>query len=367
LNNNISNPNSEIFRSIQYQGKSPNGVMQELQGLAGIYADTSQKNDYSSTISNWKTNEDLGIRGPGESMFTLKEASNISRFDENLSEALEKIRTGQDVERIEYTKDGTGMAMSGQGSIKNVKAPASYENVLSGPQQKQYDEIVEILIENENPEALIAAKNSPEMAREVQAYLKNAGNLLKQNAVIQDDFVKYYGTSVGANSKSRKEIDDHTRTNFKDLRYGYDGKEYAWNELPSDVRTKFLNKQSSNYQGYMSPKNFEGLHKEGDSELYVSPHVYNLVGDDGKAEDLYVGRSSGERSTPAFAADRDYNKIYRAKYRPNKTYTLPQIGISYKYNAQSQKYIVTNIKTGEKTSMDDTQLQDSLYDMYGAN
>jgi len=54
LNNNIQNPNSEIGKSIAYQGKNPNQVLQEIGNLAEVYVEDSQKSDYSQTITGFK-------------------------------------------------------------------------------------------------------------------------------------------------------------------------------------------------------------------------------------------------------------------------------------------------------------------------
>jgi hypothetical protein len=375
LNTNITNPNSEIYKSIAYQGKSPNNVINEIQGLAGVYADVTEKDDYTATISGWKTNKDLGINAPGSSSYTNSEATNIKRFDESLSGALGKIIGG---ETVNVAGDGIdvgianrdidpfdALATIGMGRAPTQEVAATYTNSLSKAQKKEYDDIVQILMDNDNPTVLIGSKDSPAVAAEVQNYLSNAGNLLKQNAIIQDDFVKMYGTSTGSTSKSRKEIDEFIRNNRADLRFSIEGEELGWDELSDEQRIAF--DESSSYQGYMSPKNFEGIHKEGDKELFVSPHVYNIYDPDTKkSQKVYVGRTTGERSSPEFRADRSFNKMYQAKYRPLKTFSIPELKMTYKWDNVGNAYIIKDSRDETKEAMGEEELQNWIYEFYGA-
>tara|TARA_R110002124_G_scaffold281430_1_gene455694 strand:- start:49649 stop:51472 length:1824 start_codon:yes stop_codon:yes gene_type:complete len=373
LNNNINNPNSTMGQSIAYQGKTSNQVLSEIGNLAKVYIEDSQKNDYSRTITGFKSAKELGLNQEGNAKYITTDASNIKRFDSDLSTKLTEIIDNKVININRPTtnsvtpSNAAGFNAIGTTStgFEQKKETASIENRLTDKQKKEYDDIYNILNTGDDAVMLISDKYDPAIVRKVNDYIQNTGNLLKQNAIIQDDFVKEYGTSTGATSKTRGEIDEYIKTNKSHLQYSYKGKEYStFNELPDDVRAKF---EKAKYVGYMSPKNFEGIHKESNKDLYVSPHVYDLYDEDNDTtEPLLVGRATGERNSPEFIADRDFNKIYQSKYRPKKEFYIPTIGVNVKYDNDSDMYILNDPKSGNKTSMDEISLQNWIYNYYGA-
>ena len=386
MNSNLANQNSDVYRSLEYAGKTPESVMGEIQGLASVYLDTSVGNNYSETFSNYKSAKELGLNIPGNAMYTNMAATNVQRTDQELSDLLDPIINGDEIDVV--TAIGSNPVTNSNAAMMNSlgttgsnfetkKAIAAVENQLTGPQKEQYDEIYKIIYDESNANHLLYDKYHPQIAADVQEYVKNTGNMIKQNAVIQNDIVKYYGTSKGVNSKPKADIDSYNRTNAPDLMYGYDDgnglKEYKYDDLPDAVRVKF--RKSSQYQGYMSAMNFEGMNKEANKNLYVSPHVYNLYDDEtGEAEKLFVGRSSGERAEPEFIADRTFNQMYWAKTRPRQKRVLEDLGIQYHYDDKTGQFVVEDLDAADNldvtegkrlAALDATTLHNMILTHYG--
>lgn len=374
LNNNISNPNSEIGKSIAYQGKDPNQVLQEIGNLANVYIEDSQKNDYSRTITGYKSAKELGLLGmEGNVAHTTTEASNVKRFDNTLSNALDDVINGKliqvatesNLNSVNPSNVGSFSAFGTTGNSAKFKSQAAtIENSLTSSEKERYDNIYQTLLENDmSASAIIYDKYHPEVVKDVQEYLKKYNtNILRQDTIIQGDIVKTYGESTGVNSKSVSDIDRYNKMNRANLKYSYDGKEYDFNDLPENIRLQF---DKAIYTGYMSPKNFIGADKQSNSDLYVSPHVYTIVDPDtGKTEELLVGRTSGERKSPEFQADRRFNLLYqKALSNPFKNIDASEFGVNIKYNPESRQhpYIITSKSTGQKEAMDETTLHNAIY------
>lgn len=370
LNSNVNNPNSEIGKSIRYQGKNPNQVLQEIGNLAEIHIEDSQKSDYSQTITGFKSAKELGVGLDGSTAFTAMEATNVKRFNDSLSSALSDIIDGKEVSVMigNNTKSvnasnaagfNTIGTTSGGGEFK--KELANVENTLNAKQKAQYDNIYDVLMSNDNVATLLNDKYSPEVAQEIQNYVTKYSDVLRQDIIVQGDIVKTYGNSTGINSKSSKDIDTYNKTNRADLQYSYDGKEYTFNELPEEVRLQY---DKAIYQGTMSPKNFRGFGKESNSDLYVSPHVYTLVDPNtGETEKLLVGRPSHERVGVDWKADKIFNKAYQETITtPLKEIYYPEIGAIVKYNPdnKSTPFILKSPRTGKTTAVDDVTLQNAI-------
>lgn len=390
MNSNLANPSSDVYRSLEYAGKTPDSVMGELQGLASVYLDTSTSNNYSETFSNWKSAKELGLNIPGSAMYTNMAATNVQRGDAELATALDDIIAGKEIDVVtaagsESVNNKNAARFNTSGTTGTTydtkKATATVENTLTGDEKRMYDEVYDIIYDDQDANHILYDKYHPEIARDVQEYLKSTGNMIKQNPVIQNDIVKYYGTSKGVSTKTRNQIDSYNRTNAPDLMFGYDDgdgfQEYTWDELPSDVRIKF--RKSSEYQGYMSAMNFEGMNKENNKDLYVSPHVYNLYDDedggDQSAVKLLVGRSSGERADREFIADRAFNQMYQAKVRPRKKMVMEDLGIQYHYDDKSGKFVVEDLNSADNidltegkrvAALDPSTLHDMILTHYGA-
>ena len=372
MNRQIQDPNSKLRRSLQYNDTDPNRVLSEITSLAkSKLIDDRKTTGGSSKISSYKTAKELGLNDKGNAMYDTTEASNVIRFDNDLSSALDDIISGKQINvnsgKTDSVNSSNVASFNAFGttstSFSQNKATASVKNHMSGKQKEEYDKLYEGL-KNDNPTLLLHDKYSPEVAEEINNYIKDSSNLLRQNFIIQDDFVKEYGTSKGAASKNRKEIDDYIKTNISDQTFGYNGQEFTYDQLPEDVRLKV---RKAKYSGYLSPKNFEGLDKDSNKDLYVSPHVYELYDEDtGEIEKLYVGRKAGERNSPEFKAARNFNQVYqKSKYRPNINHNIPELKADIKYDKNKDLYILKDTRTGEITAMDEISLQNAIYDMHG--
>lgn len=100
LSNNIANPNSDLGRSLQHQGKSPLQAMQEISGLADVYLTDKTVRESGSKISNLQSDEGAMFSGMGIALaneqFTPSKYSGMS-----LSEINGAIANLSDLEQLE--------------------------------------------------------------------------------------------------------------------------------------------------------------------------------------------------------------------------------------------------------------------------
>lgn len=358
MNNQINNTNSEVYQSLIHQGKTPESAMQEIEGLGEVFIKTKSDQAHGETISNYSPAKEAGIMNTGNSSYDTTSATNVKRFNSELDTTLSNIIEGKMA-----TIYGSKYRASEVAPPNSKREKSTFENSLKGKEKENYDALYNQL-KDDNPVLLTSDKYSPEAAVEIQAYLKDTADVLRQNFIIQDDFVKEYGTSTGV-TKSKADIDKYIKTNLSDQTFGYNGEEYTYSELPEDIKKNIM---TAKYSGFLSPKNFEGFQKESNENLYVSPHVYELYDEDtGDIEKLYVGRKAGERNTPEFKADKIFNKVYQtAKFRPKIAHKIKGLKATVKYMPSQDMYILTDNATGEKQAMDEITLQNAIYTASGA-
>ncbi len=367
LNNNINNPNSDLGKSIAYQGKSPSQVLSEIGNLAKVHLDDSQGNDYTRTITGFKSAKELGIddQNLGDLSYASTDAQNITRFNEDMSNSLKNIIQGNLVSNSDGIKNINRSVGLGPIPFDTKREKASFKNSMSESQRAQYDKLYNGL-KNIRPELAAYGPDSIESAKIISEYVENTGNMLHQDIIITDDLVKEYGNSTGSNPKSKDDMLEGIKTTRTHRKYAINGEEMDYDDLPSEIKIA-INEGKVDYSGYMSPKNFRGFGKDSNKDLYVSPHILNYYDEDGESVEILVGRETGDSAKPDFKADRQFNDIYvNTKMTPNIPYKKEDLGANITYVPNSDdpsngKYVLQSLTDPNRNEIvDESTLQSML-------
>ena len=377
VNNQILNENSDVRRSLDHQGKNVNDVLTNISGLSGVYAKDSYAKDTKSQVTNFSPATDLGVAGyEGKLQYETEEAENIQIYDSTLTDGLDSVLSDESfAASAEYESDGSpGLNMSGSSFVgKRDKVKKTLKNTLKPKQLKAYEDTVDKL-KTRHPELRDLDYNHPDVIAFASQYIKNNQNILRQNKIITDDFVKSYGDrSSGVDGTNPEKImklifnEAHNRT------FDIDGKVYTYDDLPDEIRSNFKNLV---YSGYYSPENFmESPNGDFNYEnLYVSPIALTYVDEDtGDRTKVLVSRGASEMADPAFEADKTYKEIFvnTNKY-PNIPFNVPKSNISVIYNPSAVKPYLINRKdangnyAGDPIEARASELQSKILELEGA-
>jgi len=138
LNNNITNPNSQIGQSIQYEGKSPLQVLNEIGNLAEVYVNSSQKNDYTRTMTNFTPTIKDDTSRPPNFIKDIIQGIDIKNID-----ATSPLNMTETFKNVQYDNKGNIIANKGdyktyQEKIKAIQDKGTYGNVTFDPNTGLY-------------------------------------------------------------------------------------------------------------------------------------------------------------------------------------------------------------------------------------
>jgi hypothetical protein len=384
MNNQVLNPNSEVGMSIRHSRKDPDSVLKELSGLDKVYQKDQYAKETGSQISNFNPPKtgDLEVDN-GNPNYEYAEASSVKVYNDKIINKLNDIINDKNVTvgGSPTYKSGvspTGVYFSGQEGIKQEKA--NIENQLDEQEKRDYDKVYNNIVLN-NPNYSNLNKYSKEAVSLVQEYFNNNKEIIRQDIIITDDFIKQYGDrTIGeASTSERNKIETVVQSNPELRKYFIEGSDRAlsYDELPSEIKENFKNLTHS---GYYSPKNFltDKYGQVENKELFVSPIKMQYRDDKGEITNILVGRSASERNSPEFKADKDFNNVFvNTNKFPDIPYKLPNNNIEIVYlskpsmiNGKKYSYIINKqLPEGgydKPSPVTESELQNLFLRAYGA-
>lgn len=374
MNNQISNPNSPLKKSMDHQGVTSEDALQMVAGLTPIYAQTKTGRSTTKAITGFKSAAELGIgSNTGALNYEYTEAEAIQvRHGEQVS-ALRDIQEGN------ATPGAGNVATSGASgpSInKDDDTPPALSNFVNRFSAEERDEMVSLYerIKDRNPNLKNMPFGSQAAAGAMADYLEGNQNILRQNIIITDDFFTTYGeNSVGTEKTSRAKIQEGVFANIETRSFAVDGEVLTFNELPEDVKVNY--RKQLTYGGYASPKNFLSRQfnsEEQNKNMFGSPLKFSMQDDEGNMKTIYVSRSGAEMESPGYQADLVFNDVFtNTNEYPDLPYRVETAdGIAeITYNSKTKSYSVVPDPTtsGFKApiQLTESQLQSSFYNSMG--
>lgn len=155
INSQILNPNSTTHQSIIHQGKNPNDILSEIQGLASVYVNNKKSSASGSEISNFTPRIGQDESDVPNFVTNKIQGYNVEKLDPN------SILVGlKDTEKIQY--DNNGNIISGSSQY------ATYEDKIRDIKSKK-------LIAKNDPEGKEGVRYNPETGIYEERVISNSG------------------------------------------------------------------------------------------------------------------------------------------------------------------------------------------------
>lgn len=380
FNSELSDPNSAWRQSIEFEGLDTGQLANQINsGFASMLS--NKVTDNRSQNITVKSGTELGIpNNPNNLAHEAKEASYVNNTYSDIVSTLDNILAGKthsvskapiDPKDTEYNKNLMREYNKRAGKPITINdLPKEHQDVY----KKMFDRIK---LSNENLSNINF--DNPEAIKIVRDALDKNRNILRQDQIITDDFVKQYGDrSTGISSNDPSKIEDYVYRERDYRKYAIDGEVMTYDELPDDIKKGFKTKMQ--YSGYYSPKNFNTFTygSKKDKNLFVSPIVYKYTNDKGETKEVLISRSNSELNSPAYKADALFNDIFtNTNLLSNIPYKIPNQNSFISYspdnvspdNPDNKPYIINSKdKDGNfKKPMyyTEEELQSKLYDVFG--
>lgn len=356
LNNQIANPNSDAYKSILHQRKTPQQAIQELSGLSDVYIKSKTGRTSQSSIGSFKAAEASGLAaGIASPNYEYDPAENITGYSDKF---IEKMKNNINGKSNSYTTP-TGYTSMGA----HAGAPLTVnKNLFSSKENEVYQKAYDIVKSN-NPN-ISSDPYSKEAFKQVLPFLENNSDIMRQNIIITDDIVTQYGDrSIGINKNSPDKIAEVIHRNPKNRKYSIDGEIYNYDDLPDNIKENFNKVQ---YSGYYSPKNFLGFGKKENKDMFISPIKMMYRDDDGDVVDILVSRSPSERNTRSHKADATFQDIYQTTNIGSGEYhNFPKLNSSIKFDSSTKRYTIKTVDGKVSQPLTEQQLQAGMYKTYG--
>lgn len=101
LNNRISNPNSDVYKSIVHQGKTPEMAIQELSGLEDVFVKDKYSNQSSSSVNSFRPREEKAITNGNMFLNHMLKGTNLKAVAED-----SPLNSMKQLENAEYDRNG---------------------------------------------------------------------------------------------------------------------------------------------------------------------------------------------------------------------------------------------------------------------
>jgi len=367
LNRELSDPNSEVRRSVEFDGQNPNTVLQNAISQLGIYRDNKVTNErgYSVGSVDWKQADET------DDSMNL-EAVNVEGVDVTKNSNLLSKLNGTFV--TEY---------------KPVDIVASRAGVKQDLNNKKQSEKIQ--------KETLDSQEYRNLARGI-ARTQNLGNDLKSQKV--QDAVKKYLTDNKDVTIQNRYVDPNTNKQgmlfaSKELT-GKDSKEKAGNLILERVRRgaydmvdeegNIIDKNDVGnydfvYSGDMTPKSQIGKKGKG---LFTNPkqNIGARTGvlvdkETGESKTVYVSRGSDDFNTPQFKAMETISGISKiADIQPGiyhaiksplfDNYGMKNVEVKYNKNKNTYDMSYTNNQgqNVDATDIPDSQFQENILNDY---
>lgn len=367
LNRELSDPNSEVRRSVEFDEQNPNTVMQNVISQLGIYKDVKTSSEQGRSVGSvdWKKTDET----------------------DDSSMDLEAVN----VEGVNITKNSDLLSkLNGTGGIRtrNKEEAKKEGNPLGGSVFR---------IDTNNKDEVLNSQEYKNLARGI-ARTQKLGNDLK-SPIVQNAVKKYLNENKDVTVQNRY-VDPNTSKQgmlfaSKELT-GKDSKEKAGNLILERVRRGAFdmvdeegNKIDKNdvgnfdfvYSGDMTPKSQIGKKGKG---LFTNPkqNIGARTGvlvdkETGESKTVYVSRSSNDFDTPQFKAMETINGISKIAdvqpgiYHKVKAPLFQQYGlknVEVKYNKNKNTYNLSytdNDGTNVDQEFPDEKFQEFILNAHG--
>jgi len=356
LKESMQDPTSEVARSVKYERRDPNLLLNILNTQSDVYKQSVNARESSSDINPFGSGPDKidenqipgifgedyntqEVGGMNQDFSEIEQIGTSNKF----SQPIDSKDTGANKSFIRKENSKIGKVFTYE-DIKNPKQKALYDNAWKKATTEGI--IVDGKKVNLTEEYIKAGKDNPKVAELLLKSMKQSPALTLTSKMLTTDRDlnnSGFGSSMGKtaderNKQMRKEL-QMTNQGARKL-IDKDGKEYTF----AEAQKKFgiAGTESVTYQGYVSPLNWEE-HSFNGTNSKASPHVITVKTKDNEYIEFKTSRTNGDNAGINIKRFNDLNKNYR-NYTINHDEFIPfesdspsLKGFKIKYNTQNPK------------------------------
>jgi len=312
LNRELSDPNSEVRRSIEFDKQDPNTVLQNAISQLGIYRNNKVTNERSSSVSSvdWKKADENGGNGTEipdsipEKVITINDNENILRGLTNKSGNIPVGYSG-----------GTGGASAQRRPI------ATKDVQLKSP---EYIDLATKII-NQSPLLKGLSTNNEKVVNATIDYIKNHRNTQIVNRIITPT------TSKDTRGYSADEIAKYTKTKQDAMETSIRNGMKVYDENGDEIKNP--KSKSIVYNGEYTFNSITPI-KSTNPKTKFSPISATMIDEKGNEQKVYVAQNPDRETDPLFKAQYtafqtlDKANKYRGLKQPLKnTFTEENLGL----------------------------------------
>lgn len=312
LKKEMSDPTSEVYKSMKYEDRDPKSLLDILYTQAGVYKQSIRSNEYSNDINPFSSGSDKNKEPIEPASDAIYDNTTVENLNKNIKET-------------DFSKIGSDKNPSFSGSLaqshenkkfstsnfKEKTGKQTYKDILEDPlSQKMYEKSYKTLIAkgvlpktadlNDNKYAQIIGKYMQENIK-----IPTLGhNIIKAATTPSEQMF------IGATSK--KDHNEMQNSLVQDLR---GDEKHPPSRMMVDLDTRkqiYLEPgQKISYVGFDSPINYV-KHGFKSSSQNVAAHRAQILDSEGNfVKNVAISRTRNEQETPQFRQMYDINRGYR--------------------------------------------------------
>jgi len=355
LKGQVNDPTSELARSLRYEGRNIDELLNNLDVQSDVYKQSVKANDSSSEINPFGSgpkdvSNESGVPGIFGEDYNTNE---IGGKESDLSQ-VENIGTKKVSFSSALSNSTTGLRGSGSKPM-NLKGNYTSEDISDPRIKNLYDSLWNamttkgVVIEGKrhfiNAEGRKKGKNDAMNAKLIAKAMRANPITLTSKILTTDRDLN----NSGFTSSIGKTADDRDKQMRKELQMSNqgarklideDGKEYTFSQ--AQEKFNLVGTEGVTYQGYISPLNWEKDTFKGTNSK-ASPHIITVKTKDGKYKEFKTSRINGDNIGININRYNDLNKNYR-NYTINHDQFIPFESespslkdLKIKYNTQDPK------------------------------
>lgn len=329
LKREMYDPTSEVYKSMRYEGRDPNSLLDILKTQSNIYNQNVKSDEYSKDINPFGS-------GPGSGNGGNPLAIPSTIYDPSTQKTLTSEVKNTDYSKIGTNKSTTG-GVPGQFTQNTQKVKIGYKDLLTDPiAQKLYEKSYDKLVADKKiPKG--ADKNSNEVAKIVGFYMKNYVNvpsiandiILPDTATNSQQFMGEFDRQTGPNRDAT--ANSNLNNGYRTIIDPVSRKELS----PEEFRDKGYSVKYIGYDDVLSYNNykFKGNNNKNQSVL---THKIEVLDNKGKSlGQTAMTRTKQEMETPEFKKAYQISHVYRHAINNLDDWVIPSATNNFKVKIKS--------------------------------